>query len=164
MADELVQHEARVVCGASKDPAIRLFIVAGMLLGFGVWCLRDGMGLKRPTDWSLANVNEVAKYVMNVYGPYLFIPLGVIIALWAVVFLRRVLIADGAGIGYQGKGRLAWSDVDRLDATELKTKGVLYLEHGKGERMTVDSWKLQNFRDLVIMIEKHVPPEKRVVQ
>lgn len=161
---EIVPSESRVVCRAAKDPAIRLFIVAGMLMGFAIWCFRDGIGLKRPTDWGLSNINDVAKYVMNVYGPFVFFPLGVLLALWAVMFLRSRLIADIEGIGYHGKARIPWSAVDTLDATELKNKGVLYIEYGQGKRLTLDSWKLQNYRELVILIEKHIPPEKRKVE
>ena len=160
---EVETSQSRVVCPAAKDPAIRLFIVAGMLMGFAVWCFRDGIGLRRPTDWGLSNINDVAKYVMNVYGPYVFFPFGLALLVWALLFLRRRLVADSETIGFQGGPRIPWSAVETLDATELKSKGVLYLEHGKGERLTLDSWKLQNFRELVILIEKCIPPEKRKV-
>jgi len=149
----------RVECRATKDPAVRLFIIAAMLIGMGIWCLTDRR--ERPEAWDTKHINEVSGYLLNNWGPFLFLPGGLVAAYWAIRFLRRVLIADGEGVGYTGNDRIPWDRIEKIDATEL-AKGFLRIEHGDGEVLTLDSWKLQNFRDLVALIETRVPKDRQV--
>ena len=145
----------RVECTAARDPAVRLFIFAAMMIGFGAWCLTDLR--KVPESWELKNINEVAGYLLNNWGPVLLVPAGMIALAWGVIFLRRKLVADAEGIGYEGRQRIAWSDVTRLDAAELKGKGLLYLHRGEAKPLRLDSWKLNNFKAMVAFVERHVP-------
>jgi hypothetical protein len=149
----------RVECPAAKDPAVRLFIGAAMGIAFGVYCWWDAEA--PPPAWSLSHINQAASYVLHVAGPWVFGIPGVLAGIWGVVFLRRVLVADAEGIGYAGKERVAWDDVTNLDASDLKKKGILYLEYGDDEVLKLDSWKLQNFKQLVAFVEAHVPAEAR---
>jgi len=149
----------RVECSAAKDPVVRLFIVAAMFIAFAVYCFVDKE--EPPAAWDFKHINEAASYALHAYGPYVFVPPGVVFAVWAVVFLRRRLVADVEGIGYAGKEKIPWGDIEALDGTKLKNKGILYLHHGRGRKLTLDSWKLKNFRELVAFVEKHVPAEAR---
>ena len=86
--------------------------------------------------------------------------LGVLLVIVGIRMLRRVLVADSAGIGYLGKDKLPWDQIDKLDASQFKNKGILILLAGEGartRRLKLDSWKLKNFRDLVAFVEAHVP-------
>ena len=149
----------RVECRAAKDPAVRLFIIAAMLIGVGLWCLTDWR--ERPEAWDARHINEVSGYLLNNWGPFLFLPGGLVVVYWAIRFLRRVLIADGEGVGYAGKDRISWDKIEKVDATELP-QGFLRIEHDGGEVLTLDSWKLQNFRDLVAFLETRVPKDRQV--
>lgn len=151
----------RVECPASKDPAVRLFILAGMMLVFGLWCFWDAfVGGKYPYPDD-GNINQVMKHYFN-HGGGIILPLGGLIPLvWGILALRRRLVADAEGIGYVGKDRVAWQSVTRLDATLLQEKGILKLHHGAGRPLALDSWKLQNFKALVAFIESHVSDEAR---
>lgn len=149
----------RVRCPAAKDPAVRLFIGAAMGIGFAVYCAMDTE--PRPSDWSFENINRVVSYVLHVAGPWVFGIPGLVAGLWGIVFLRRTLVADESGIGYAGKEQVPWSDVTALDASDLKNKGVLYLEYGQDGLLTLDAWKLQNFKPLVAFVEQHVPAGAR---
>jgi len=149
-----------VVCPAAKDPAVRLFIVAVLLLGFGAWCLTDLR--PRPRAWDLDHINEVANYLLNNWGPVLFFPAGVVFAVWGVVFLRRTLVADTDGIGYKGRDRIAWSDVKGLDTSQFAKKSILKLQVERGgerDELVLDGWKLQNFKALVRLVESKLPQE-----
>lgn len=156
------QPPQRVECPATRDPAVRLFIAAGILLGFGIWCLTDLRAV--PEAWDLRHINDVGGYLLNNWGPFLFFPAGLLLLGWGIVFLHRVLVADDEGIGYRGKRKIAWDQVKRLDASELQSKRILTLEYGNDEQMKLDAWKLQNFRDLVSVVERNVPDQKQTTE
>ncbi|MDY6913234.1 MAG: hypothetical protein SVT52_02080 [Planctomycetota bacterium] len=147
-----------VQCAAAKDPAVRWFIFAAMLIGMGIWCLTDQR--EPPEAWTFKHINPAAGYVLNnILGPYVFIPAGVLSGLYAILFLRRKLVADAGGIGYADREKIPWSQIKKLDAEKLQSKGFLHLHYGDDKTLTLDSWKLQNFRELVAFVEKHVPPQ-----
>ncbi|MDP7637554.1 MAG: hypothetical protein QF577_08410 [Phycisphaerae bacterium] len=151
---------ASVTCHAARDPSVRVFILAAMLLGIGIWCLVDKHKYDPPDAWDIKHINDAAGYVFNHYTPYVSIPLGGLFVIVGVRILRRVLVADSAGIGYLGKDKLLWDQIDKLDVSKFKSKGILILlarEGGKTRRLKLDSWKLKNFRDLVVFVEAHAP-------
>ena len=147
-----------VTCAAKKDPAVRTFIIAAMLLGVGIWCWMDAASGKYPPPkaWDMDNIYDAAGYAFNHFTPWIALPFGLFKALQGVIALRKVLIADADGVGYQGKEKLAWDKVTGLDASELKSKGILTVE-SEGGKLVLDSWKLENFRDLVAVVEANSP-------
>ncbi|RKY28372.1 MAG: hypothetical protein DRP83_00875 [Planctomycetota bacterium] len=151
----------QVECHSTKDPAIRVFIAAAMFLGFGIWCFVDMNKYDPPEAWNMQHINDAAKYAMNHYGGFVLVPVGLVLAIGGVRFLRRKLVADGAGIGYAGKDKTAWDAVAELDAKELKSKGIVYLRLGQDKSLTLDSWKLTNFRELLKFIETKIPQDRQ---
>jgi len=150
--DSQTEH---VECPPTREPAVRAFIFAALLMGMGAWCLTD---LRKPPEaWDFKHINEVASYLLNNWGPVVFFPAGLLVAALAVRFLRRKLLADAEGIGYAGADKVAWDQVHELDASKLKDKQILLLRYGQGRKLTLDAWKLQNFRELVAFVEAHVP-------
>jgi hypothetical protein len=152
----------RVECPATREPAVRKVILAALLIGFGLWCYLDRGKYPKPEDWSLKNINLIGGYVINNWAPMVLLPLGVLILIWMAVGLRKKLLADGAGIGYAGGRKIAWGEVDKLDASRLQSKGLVVL-HAGGRRMVLDSYYLANFRDLMALVERQVPAEKQVL-
>lgn len=150
------QVPMRVECPAGKDRAIRHFIIGLGLIGVGIWCLNDAK--PAPSEWTLAKVNEVAYYLFNNVSPYILMPGGALVIVLTAMGLRRKLVADADGIGYVGKEKIAWGQITEVDATKVG-KGFLFL-HAGDKSLTLDSWKLQNFRPLVGLIERHVPADK----
>lgn len=152
---------SRVECPAKKDPAVRWFIMAGMLLVFGVYCFIDHfIRGKYPYADPSADLNAYLKYVFNHYGAIVFNAAGLVLLVLGVAALRRRLIADQEGIGYVGKEKLPWSAFTGIDSADLADKGILrlgYAAGGKTETLVLDSWKLQNFRDLIALVEAKVP-------
>ena len=134
--------------------------MAGMLLGIGIWCWLDASTGKYPPPkaWDIDHINEAAGYAFNHFTPWIAIPIGALVALRGVMALRLVLTADADGLGYKGKPKLPWEKVTALDASKLKDKGILTVEYDGGKKFVLDSWKLQNFRDLVGFVEKHAKP------
>ena len=153
----------QVVCPASKEPAVRRFIIAAIFAGFGLWCVMDWHNPKyrRPEDWSFKNINRVAGHVLTHYGPFVLIPAGLVVAAWAALRLRRKMLADGEGIGYAGAEKIAWGQITKLDASRLASKGIVVLHYGQDGALKLDSYFLQNFRDLVALVERKVPADKR---
>jgi hypothetical protein len=74
-----------------------------------------------------------------------------------IMALRLVLTADADGLGHKGKPKRPWDKITALDASQLKDKGILKVEYEGGEKVVLDSWKLQNFRDLVALVEANSP-------
>ena len=149
-----------VECRPTRDPAVRWFIFAALMIGFATWCFIDRHKHPRPEAWDMKHLNEAAAYILNNWGPAVFLPVG-LISLWmGIRKLTHKLIADQQGIGY-GSKRIPWDRINRLDPSQLQSKGILYLEHGDGQRLTLDSWKLQNFRQLVAFVEQKVPKGTR---
>ena len=76
----------------------------------------------------------------------------------------RVLIststADDAGVGYVGREKIAWADVIEMDLSKFKAKEIMVLKAGDTS-ITLDGWKLQNFRDLIAKVEAALPDVKR---
>ena len=162
MTDEANSQEipASVECPATKDPAVRLFILAAMMIGIGVWCLLDMHNY--PYKSISEDLNGFFTHVFNHYSPIVLLPLGLLAVLKAVMGLRRRLVADQEGIGYVGKQKISWSAVKSLDSAKLASKGILNITYdtGAGERtLVLDSWKLQNFRDLVRLVESKLSPD-----
>ncbi len=147
----------RVECPAAKDPAVRLFILAAMCLGFGIWAIYDHYVLGKYPYPQHYELNPYLYYLFNHYIPYVLIPLGTFVLVWGIRFLHRRLVADAEGIGYVGSEKIRWDEIKELDASLLKTKQILCLRHGEGRTLILDAWKLENFRDLVAMIETRVP-------
>ena len=157
------QPPSRVECRATKDPSVRRFILAAILLGLGVYCFVDHYVLgKYPyPEKGASDINKYATYLLNHYGPFVFIPPGIVLAVWGVLMLGRRLVADQEGIGYVGKQKVPWTSVRSLDTTKLADKGILGLRYdadGADRTLVLDSWKLQNFRELVKLVEQKVPP------
>lgn len=155
----------RVECPAAREPAVRKIILAAIFLGFGLWCFSDRAKYPRPApgEWDVANLNKVAGYILNNWGPAVMVPAGLLILAWTAWGLRRRLVADEDGIGYVGATKIAWRDVQRLDAARLQSKGVLALHYGDGRVLVLDSFYLSNFRDLVAFVERRVPPDRQVL-
>ncbi|MFB3893512.1 MAG: hypothetical protein ACE15C_15975 [Phycisphaerae bacterium] len=156
----------RVECPAAKgydNPATRLLIVAIVAVGIGVYCAYDAYIARLyeqvPMTWE--NASKWASYAFNAYGPFILIPLGVFLGVWAIRRLQQVLVADEEGIGYVGREKIAWSEITELDGKRVE-KGLLTLTYGQDGELVLDSWKLKNFRDLVAIIEQHVPEDKQV--
>ncbi len=154
----------RVECRATKDIAVRLFIVAAMLLALGIYCTYDGYFAKDekgndkyPYGAPGENINTWATWAFNHYGPFIFIPAGLVLAFLAARSLTRHIEADDTGIGYLGKDKIPWGQVTSLDASKLKDKQILHLHHGDGGQLTLDAYKVTNFKDLVAFVETHVP-------
>jgi len=149
----------RIECPATKDPAVRLFIVAGLLIGLGAWCIHDQSKYPYPQPYEL---NKYLSYAFNYYGPFVFIPVGLVFVVLAIVALRRRLVADEEGIGYQGKPKHAWAEITAVDASRLKDKGVLTLLLAGDKKLLLDCWKLKGFRELVAFVERRLPPDVRI--
>lgn len=150
----------RVECSAAKDPLIRTYAIAAILIGAGIWCWLDKNKYPAPEAWDFKHINEASSYVFNHYLPYVVWPIGVVILAMAAAASKRKLVADADGIGYAGKTKCKWADITSLDATELKSKGWIYLETS-GKKMKLDGWKLTNFKALVEIIEKNLPADKQ---
>jgi len=156
MTDETQSQKipARVECPATKDPAVRVFILAAMVIGLGIWCLLDMHNY--PYKSISEDLNAFFAYAFNHFSPIVLLPLGLLAVLRGVLVLRRRRVADQEGIGYVGREKISWSAIKSMDSAKLASKGILNLTYdtGAGERaLVLDSWKLRNFRDLVGLVE-----------
>lgn len=161
IADAPQGQSGPIECPNAKDPLVRLFIFAGMCIAFTIWCFVD---MKKTPNYvsPSEDINEFGSWAANHLPPFVLIPLALILLVLALRMMRSVLVADDEGIGYAGKGKIAWGDVTKLDASQLKSKGLLLVHYGKDKKLKLDSWKLKNFRDMVAFVESRVPADKIV--
>ena len=157
MTDPASPPPDRLECPAATEPVVRLFILAGLLTVVGVWCFLDRHNYPAPPEWTGQYLSEAVGHVVNHYGPLLLVPLAAALGVRGGRAKRRVLVADAAGIGYAGGASTPWSEITALDAADLKDKQVLRLNRSRGKPLTLDAWKLRNFRALVAFIERKAP-------
>jgi hypothetical protein len=142
----------RVECRAALDPCVRMFIIALMLLGYGLYCAYD-LFVAQKYDPS----EQMAIYVYNL-ACVLLVPIGAVCLVWGVVMLRRRLAADQEGIGFLGHEKVAWGQIHRI---VMRGKGRLDLYYkdkdGEEDVLGLDSWKLKNFAELVALVEAKTP-------
>ena len=153
-------EDRRIVCPATRDGAVRWFIIAAKAVAFAIWCYTDRKKYKKPEQWDAKHINEAAGYVMNHYSPYVLIPAGVVFLALGLRSLRRKLVADTEGIGYVGREKVPWSAVTALDASQLQEKQILHLRHGQGQTLRLDGYRLRNFRELVEFVEERAPRDQ----
>ena len=143
----------QVLCPASRDVAVRTFIIGGALIAFGLWCMAD----QRPYKPLSEDINAWGSWATNFYGAVICPIVGVAAVICGIRSMRRKLIADPQGIGYAGKQQIAWSSATGLDVSKFKDKQILYLLHGQDQRLKLDGYKLRNFKELVAFVEARVP-------
>jgi len=156
-----------VKAAPSKDPAVRLLIVAAMALGFGLYCVyhayldNDPESIEKYRHLAPdADINAAATYWFNLIGGYVLPVIGLIFLGLSVRQMRRKLSMDEAGI-HAGAETVAWSDIREVDAAEMKKKDLLYVLHGNG-KLKLDGylWQKTDFQKMVALIEQRVPAEK----
>jgi len=163
MTDETPPQEVptKVECPAESNPAVRLFIFAAIALVIGIYCFIDHYVRGKYPYPEPYDLNKYLGYLFNAWGPWVLIPIGLICLILGVASLRRRLVADAEGIGYVGKPKIPWSAVTSLDTAKLGDKGILgvnYEVDGVAGQLKLDSWTLQNFRELVALVESKVAP------
>jgi hypothetical protein len=152
------QETTRIEAPSSSDPFIRKMIIALVVLGFGIYTIIDHYFLGNFKDDPDFNLHM--KFLFNHYIPYLLVPMGLAILVLAMILRSRRLQADGNGIGYAGKPRIAWNEITKVDATLLAEKGLLTIFYGQGKKWKLDSYNFRNFKAVVAFLEKHVPADK----
>jgi len=152
---------AEVRCRPTRDPAVRCFIFAGLMLGFGLYTVYDHYIMGNYAYPEPYELNPYLKYLFNHYIPFILVPIGLIALVLGVRQLRRTLVADADGIGYAGGKKIAWDQIKQLDASQLPSKEILTLRWGDGKRLKLDRWKLQDFKQLVAYVEARAPAEAR---
>lgn len=148
----------RVECPARPDAATRPLLIAAIFIGFGLYCFTDWGNEKYapPEAWTMEHINQIGNHVLTYYGPFVLIPIGLISLVVAIRILRRKIVADATGVGAPGK-QVPWSAVKKLDASQLKDKQILKLQHGQGEELVLDGFNIKNFKELVAFVESHIP-------
>ena len=137
-----------VTCPPTKEPSVKMFIITAMLLGFGAWCVYDLVMQKIPEGPSRA-FNLVCAVVLP--------PVGIAALVYGIWLLTRTFVADQDGLAYNGQDKVAWANVRKL---VLRGKGLLdiyFTQDGEEGMFKLDSYKMQNFAELVSLIEAKTP-------
>ncbi len=154
----------RAEAPATFDVALRPFIVAAMTLGFGIWCVIDAY-VRDLYPYSKyeesGNINDYLLFAFNHYAPFVLIPVALVAGVLGYMKLQRKAVADEEGLFKTGHGKIAWDDVTRLDASELASNKTLRVHHGQNGLIVLDGRDHRNFTDLVAVIDRYVPEEKR---
>jgi len=149
----------RVECPASKDPPVRMFAVAAMLIAFGVYCAYDAFLATEDGEPKYSSEKNAASYYFNAVGGVVLPPVGIVALICGLVMLRRKFVADQEGLGYVGKEKVPWSRVSKLVKRGAGRLDVSYDGPGEEEEgvLELDSWKLKHFAELVAFIDAKAP-------
>lgn len=138
----------RVECVATKEPSVRVFVVAVLCIAFGLWNANDAF-----VNPKYSGVNHAFNVVAGVALP----PLGLILLGYGVRMLRRRVVADAEGLGWVGKEKIAWGQITRLVVRGKELFDVHYEKDGASSVLKLDAWKMRNFAELVKLIESKTP-------
>jgi len=147
----------RVECSATKEPAIRVLIMALMALAFGAWSYYGAYV-------SQEYVDNPSSMMFNKVCSWLLPPVGLILLVRVVWMLRRKFLADGEGLGWAGKDKVPWQNVTRLVVKGKELFDVHYVTDGQEGILHLDSWKMTNFVPLVKLIESKTPGIKTEIE
>jgi hypothetical protein len=148
-----------VECPAAMDPCVRMFIVALLMLAYGLYCAYDlfvATGAEGGPKYSMEKNASI--YLYNV-ACLILVPIGAVCLAWGVVMVGRKLLADQEGIGFVGQEKVAWQRIYRI-VTRGKGLLDLYYKDQEGQDdgvIRLDSWKLKNFAELVALVESKTP-------
>lgn len=158
------QAPSQAEAPAAFDVALRPFIVAAMTLGFGVWCVIDAY-VRNLYPYSKyeesGNINDYMSFAFNHYAPFVLIPIGLLALVYGIVLLQRKAVADEQGLFKTGHDKIAWNQITRLDASKLASDKSLVIHHGQGQTLVLHGRDHRNFADLVAVIDRYVPEDKR---
>ena len=156
MTDESPQAGSAVQARPATDPAVRYFIAAVVLIGFGLWCLADMKSY--PYRSYSEDINAYLAWAFNHFGAIGFPLVGLIPLVKGLLQLRRKLTADDTGLTV-GSRRIAYDQVAQLDASRFRTKGLLTLRLKDQSDLVLDTWhyRREEFREIVRVLEQKVP-------
>ena len=154
------QLPTSVECPPDKDHLVRFYIMAVMPLVFGLLCIRDisfvGKFARPVEPFAWQTANAWISWAMNYFGQFVFTGLGVVLLVCAIRATLRVLVANESGIGWKGGHPTPWESVTGVDTNKFASKKILYLLTGDDRRITLDYYKLRNYKELLQVVEQHV--------
>lgn len=141
-----------LVCGLAKSRKMKWIIYIILALGAGIYCYYDGfVSEKYLKDLSNLWFNRVGSIVLAVAF--------VVLVIGFFVILKTRIAADDDGIDVNGKSKIPWKDIVRIDDGNVE-KGlvdIFYTVEGQEEKWTADSYKIDRFDELLDMISRHRP-------
>jgi hypothetical protein len=153
----------QVTCPPNKESVVRYVIYAVILIGLAGWCIYDWSNYPKPDEpFSTETLNGYAGWAFNHFLPFILIPVGLVFVAKAIKTRSTEVKADEEGIS-AGATRIAWADVEKLDASRLKDKQILDLHHCDGV-LRLRGLNLVNWKPLVALIDRKIPEDKKVVQ
>lgn len=146
-----------VTCPTATDPIIRRVIMVLICLGFGVYSIYE------LAAGHYQEPGQEATRMFTIGCAVILTPVGLFLLVTLFKMMTAKFEADQQGLGPAGKPKVAWSQVTKLIQ---RGKGLLNVEYnvdGEPGVLKLDSWKLQNFDQLVQLIDaktEGVPVEK----
>ena len=159
MTDAPTTKNNQLECPVDKDPAVRIFIGAGMCLAGAIYCHATPPDTQPEGPFSMDKINHYAEWHLFFYGRWVLGALAVILAILASRVLRRQIIADDEGMTVNRRHHYAWSEFTGIDASLLAKKGQLALKRTSGDDVVLRRYQYKNFKALVELIEQHVSLE-----
>ncbi len=160
-APSQAQAPQKVVCPGNKESVVRYFIITAIFLGASIWCVLDWHKYPKPDEpFGTETLNAYFEWAFNHFLPFIAIPISLLFAAKAIKTLKMQVVADQEGIS-KGAVRIAWPDINRLDASRLPKKQILDLYYGQDKRLRLHGIHLVNWKPLVALIDQKVPEDKK---
>ncbi len=123
-----------------------------LTLGATIYCYYDG--------WiSEKYFNEPSNLWFNRIGSVVLAVAFVVLVIGFFVILKTRIAADDDGIDVNGKAKIPWKDIAAIDDSNVE-KGlvnILYTIDGQEKKWVADSYKIDQFDELLDVISRHRP-------
>ncbi|MHC4844158.1 MAG: hypothetical protein ACYTEE_10190 [Planctomycetota bacterium] len=115
-----------------KKTNFKIFIA--VCIGLALWCVYDGYINE---DWIQKHTNEDGSpgtyLVFNRQAPYYFFGAAVLLAVYMSVAIRRRVVAEENELNINGKERIAYHSIKKIDKTYFDKKGYFIITHDKDD-------------------------------
>ena len=158
MTEQNDSNAKSVECRVPKATINRMLFITLLLFGVAGYFAYDTFLAKDDQGEAKYSMEKkAADYIFNLTGSIIMPLAGLAQLARVLITSKRKLVADQEGIALAGKAKVPWSQVDKL---VTRGKGLLEVCYKKGNGQGViklDSFKLDNFNELVALIEAKTP-------
>ena len=101
-----------------------------LLIGLGAYCTYDGYFNEKFRDMHTSNEGKPdSTLVFNQKAPFFCLAGAVALAIWFAIAKNRKIVAESDGIVINGKEKLAYESIEKIDKTYFESKGYFVVTY-----------------------------------
>ena len=100
-----------------------------ILIGFGLYCAYDGYFKEKFINKHTVDGRPDLTLQFNQNAPYVLIPVAAVLGLWFLLVKDRKITAEADGITINGREKIAYDSIEKIDKTYFETKEYFVLTY-----------------------------------